>query len=140
MRAPISERHFSARALAAVGTKAFERNEAPYIFTSRGLKRDETLKCFRVTFAAVMVASSWVRYPPEPNSVAVDVPIRGTWTVLPAADSAAEKTEEKARSAGSLPFREAMTLSARMLGAATMELAIVVYYWVRVRGKIREPP
>jgi hypothetical protein len=46
--------------------------------TSRGAKRDETLKCFRVTFAAVMVASSWVRYPPVENSVAVDVPIRGT--------------------------------------------------------------
>jgi hypothetical protein len=61
MRAPISARHFSASALAAVGTKAFERNCAPYDLTSRGAKRDETLKCFRVTLAAVIVASSWVR-------------------------------------------------------------------------------
>jgi hypothetical protein len=45
--------------------------------------------------------------------------------VRPEADSAAVKTLEKARRAGSLPLREAMTLSARMLGAATMELAMV---------------
>jgi hypothetical protein len=69
-----------------------------------------------------------VRYPPEPNSVAVETPMRGTWTVLPAPDSAAVKTLEKARSAGSFPRRDWMTDSARMAGAFAMEFATVVVY------------
>jgi hypothetical protein len=52
------------------------------------------------------------------NSVAVDVPIRGTWTVLPAPDSAAVKTLEKARRDGELALEAtAMTDSARIAGA-----------------------
>jgi hypothetical protein len=53
--------------------------------------------------------------------------MRGTWTVLPAPDSAAVKRLENERRAGSLPLREAMTLSARIAGATAMELAICVF-------------
>jgi hypothetical protein len=65
-----------------------------------------------------------VRYPPVENSVAVEVPMRGTWIVKPCPETWEEKTELKPLSIGSLFLRDAITLSAKTEGAAWIELAM----------------
>jgi hypothetical protein len=83
------------------------------------------LYCVRETVDEVIVASSCVRYPPVLKAVAVEMPMRGTWTAMPVEPGRAEKTVEIPERTGSLFFRVERTPALRTAGAAEMELAML---------------